>query len=75
MRFALPIVAGAVLCLLLAISFGIDWSNVSAGGTIDFRNRITGARLLQSHRDAYHYKWRLPEPPELSRARHAAQPP
>ena len=65
MKSALPVVAGVVLGLLLLLSFGIDWDHVSAGGTIDFRNRITGARLLQTHRDAYHYKWQKPEPPEL----------
>ena len=65
MKSALPVVAGFALGLLLLISFGIDWRNVSAGGTIDFRNRITGARLLETHRDAYHYKWQKPEPPEL----------
>ena len=65
MKSALPIVAGIALGLLLLISFGIDWGNVSAGGTIDFRNRITGARLLMQGEDAYHYKWRSGGPPEL----------
>lgn len=65
MKSTLPVVSGVVLGLLLLLSFGIDWDNVTAGGTIDFRNRLTGARLLQTHRDAYHYKWRKPEPPEL----------
>ena len=65
MKSALPVVAGFALGLLLLISFGIDWRNVSAGGTIDFRNRITGARVLLIHKDAYHYKWQQPEPPEL----------
>ena len=65
MRAALPVVSVFVVGLLLVISFGADWSNLSAGGSVDLRNRITGARLLQSHRDAYHYKWKLPEPPEF----------
>lgn len=54
-----------MLSVLLLISFGIDWENVTAGGTIDFRNRITGARLLMQHEDAYHYKWRSGGPEEL----------
>jgi len=64
-KFALSLVAGATLVVLLLISLGIDWGKVSAGGTIDFRNRITGARLLWSHRDAYHYKWKMHASPEL----------
>ena len=65
MRFALPVIAGVALCVLLVISFSADVTNLKEGGSIDFRNRITGARLLVTHRDAYHYKWRMPEPPEL----------
>jgi Glycosyltransferase family 87 len=65
MKSALPVVAGFALGLLILISFGIDWRNVSAGGTIDFRNRITGARLLMQGEDAFHYKWRSGGPPEL----------
>ncbi len=65
MKSAIPTVAGFALGLLLLVSFGADWENVSAGGTIDFRNRITGARLLLRQQDAYHYKWRTGEPSEL----------
>lgn len=65
MKSALPVVACVLLGALLAVSFGTDWKNMSAGGSIDLRNRITGTRLLMSHRDAYHYKWKKPEPPEL----------
>ena len=65
MKSALPFIANLAICVLLVFSFGKDATNVSEGGTIDFRNRITGARLLQIDRDAYHYKWDASEPPEL----------
>jgi hypothetical protein len=65
MKPSLTAAAGAVLGLLALVSFGIDWSLVSAGGSIDLRNRITGARVLLNHQDAYHYKWNKQEPEEL----------
>jgi hypothetical protein len=46
----------AVGCALL-VSFIIDAMNTSAGGAIDLRNRITGARLLESNINPYTYKW------------------
>ena len=51
--------------LALLVSFCIDFAHVGAGGSIDLRNRITGARLLADHRDPYFYKWHEPEPPEF----------
>jgi hypothetical protein len=44
-------------------SLRLDWELVSRTGSIDFRNRITGVRLLFAGEDAYHYKW-LPGAPE-----------
>src|ERR1700722_13331800 len=53
-----------ILGLLLLVSFGLDVLNVTQGGAIDLRNRITGIRLLAHHIDPYHYKWQEPQPPE-----------
>lgn len=55
-------VAGAALAVLALISLVLDWNLVSDTGSIDFRNRITGARLLVAGEDPYHYKW-LPGAP------------
>ena len=55
-------VLGSILGLLFFISFLIDWNNVAQGGSIDLRNRVTGARLLLAHVDPYFYKWYEPEP-------------
>jgi hypothetical protein len=52
-----------VLALLLLFSFCLDLSDVAGGGSIDLRNRITGARLLAGHLDPYFYKWHEPDPP------------
>ncbi len=59
---AAPTIGWVVLSLLLVISFVIDVDNVTQGGAIDLRNRITGIRLLADHLDAYHYKWQKTEP-------------
>jgi hypothetical protein len=56
--------AWAALGLLLFASFVLDVLNVTQGGAIDLRNRITGIRLMADRLDAYHYKWQEPEPPE-----------
>jgi hypothetical protein len=60
---AAPGFAWIALGLLLLVSFGVDLHNTLAGGAIDLRNRITGARLLAAHLDPYFYKWQEPEPP------------
>lgn len=59
-----PFMAWVAIGFALLVSFGIDFANTAQGGAIDLRNRITGIRLLENHLDAYHYKWREPEPPE-----------
>ena len=53
-----------ILSLLLLGSFVLDLENVTQGGGIDLRNRITGIRIMADHLDAYHYKWQEPDPPE-----------
>ena len=54
---------GIVALVGLAIlSFLTDWNLVSKSGSIDYRNRVTGARLLLSGIDPYHYKWQPGDP-------------
>jgi hypothetical protein len=62
MKGIMPMIGGVVLALALMISFGLDFSNTTQGGAIDLRNRITGARLFQDGKDAYHYKWQAGDP-------------
>jgi hypothetical protein len=59
-----PIAGGVLLGVLLLFSFTVDLRNTSQGGSVDFRNRITGARLLAHAIDPYHYKWHEGDPPE-----------
>jgi hypothetical protein len=58
----------AMLWIALGVlaMFSVSWDvrNLQSGGSIDFRSRIVGARVLMQAMDPYHYKWRLPEPPE-----------
>jgi hypothetical protein len=55
---------GALALAVLAVwSFAADWAMVSQSGSIDYRNRVTGLRLLADGEDAYHYKW-TPGKPE-----------
>jgi hypothetical protein len=63
---ATPRLAWIALGLLLLLSFSLDLRNTLAGGAIDLRNRITGARLLAAHLDPYFYKWQEPAPPEFA---------
>ena len=62
MKGSVPLIAWIVVGVALFISFVADFNNVGQGGAIDLRNRITGARLLEDGRDAYHYKWHYGEP-------------
>jgi hypothetical protein len=56
---SIPTAAGLVLvALALAVSFALDFSHTKQDGAVDFRNRITGARLLAHGIDPYHYLWR-----------------
>ncbi len=65
MKARLPTIAWVSLGLLLLVSLGIDYVNMSQGGAIDLRNRITGIRLMTHQIDAYHYKWTRAEPEEF----------
>ena len=47
------------LAVLAAWSFAADWAMVSQSGSIDYRNRVTGLRLLADGEDPYHYKWTM----------------
>jgi hypothetical protein len=64
MKGIVPIVGWVLLGLALVVSFGIDCSNLAQGGAIDFRNRITGVRLMARDIDPYHYKWHRADPEE-----------
>ncbi len=61
---SLVIAAGVALALLLLQSFALDCLNLAGSGSIDLRNRVTGARLMLEDMDPYHYKWREGDPPE-----------
>lgn len=50
------------LAVLTVWSFAADWSMVSQSGSIDYRNRVTGLRLLAAGEDPYHYKWTIGKP-------------
>ena len=54
---------GALALAVLAVwSFAADWAMVSKSGSIDYRNRVTGLRLLADGQDPYHYKWTMGKP-------------
>lgn len=50
------------LIVLTVLSFCADWAMVSESGSIDYRNRVTGLRLLTADEDPYHYKWSIGKP-------------
>jgi hypothetical protein len=50
------------IAIALLVSFGVDLANTIQGGAIDFRNRITGVRLLEHGIDAYTFKWHHGDP-------------
>jgi hypothetical protein len=64
MKRVLSTIGWVAVGLALLVSFGLDFGNMSQGGAIDLRNRITGVRLLEHGIDPYHYKWHKGEPPE-----------
>ena len=57
MKNFLPTFSVTALTILLLVSFIIDGMNVQQGGSIDYRNRVTGARLLVVGINPYTYKW------------------
>jgi len=60
----LPILGRVLVGLVLLVSFRIDLANTEQGGAVDFRNRITGVRLLEHGIDPYHFIWHEGDPPE-----------
>ena len=54
--------AALALISLAIFSFMRDWKMVSASGSLDYRNRVTGTRLLAAGKDPYHYKWTKGQP-------------
>jgi hypothetical protein len=65
MKGVMSLIGALILALVLLVSFCLDFSNTLQGGAIDLRNRITGARLFEEGRDAYHYKWHNGDPEEF----------
>jgi hypothetical protein len=62
MKTSLPAFGALILVVLLLASFIIDGLNVEQGGSIDYRNRVTGARLLAAGLNPYTYKWNRDDP-------------
>jgi len=65
MKSFLPILGKILLAVALLASFRIDLANVTAGGSVDFRNRITGIRVMEHGIDPYHFIWHADDPPEF----------
>jgi hypothetical protein len=65
MRALFPILGLVILALGLVTSFGLDLSRTMEDGAVDFRNRITGSRLLQHGIDPYHYIWHSGDPQQF----------
>ncbi len=57
MTLSAGLIKWILLGILLVFSFCIDWGNVLQHGSVDLRNRVTGARLLERHLSPYYYKW------------------
>jgi len=62
MKGFFPILGAVLLALGLTVSFGVDFSHTVVNGAVDFRNRITGVRLLEHGIDPYHYIWHPGQP-------------
>ncbi|MDB6070348.1 MAG: hypothetical protein JWL81_1519 [Verrucomicrobiales bacterium] len=61
-----PIFTFFMIVALLAV-WGLVWDviHTADGGSIDFRNRITGVRVASEHRDPYFFKWNRTESERL----------
>jgi hypothetical protein len=57
--------AAMALIVLAVCSFVYDWTMVADTGSIDYRNRVTGMRLLSKGIDPYHYKWTTGKPEQF----------
>ncbi len=56
--------AWVALAAILGLSLCVDIYNTLPNGSIDLRNRITGARTMMANIPPYHYKWHKGDPPE-----------
>ena len=65
MKRFLPILGVVLLVLGMVASFALDYSQTVKDGAVDFRNRITGVRLLERGIDPYHHLWHAGDPEEL----------
>lgn len=52
----------AILIPLVAWGVLLDVANTAKGGSIDLRNRVTGARIASAGIDPYSYKWSTGQP-------------
>ncbi|MDF1812859.1 MAG: glycosyltransferase 87 family protein [Verrucomicrobiales bacterium] len=53
-----------IILALLPAAWGVlqDIANTGRGGSIDLRNRVTGARIAAADKDPYSYKWMREDP-------------
>jgi hypothetical protein len=65
MKSLFSILGFAVLTVAMIWSFGRDLALTRQDGAVDFRNRITGVRLLEHGMDPYHYIWHPGDPTEF----------
>jgi hypothetical protein len=65
MKGIIPTIGVVIVGLALLVSFGVDFNRTMQNGAVDFRNRITGARLLEHGIDPYHYIWHAGDPAEF----------
>lgn len=59
---------GLLLIIFLPLAaWGVlqDIANTAKGGSIDLRNRVTGARIASAKLDPYSYKWKRGDPEEF----------
>jgi hypothetical protein len=66
MKSIWPTLGWIAVSLALFVSFLLDLRNVAAGGSVDFRNRITGVRLLEHGIDPYRFIWYPGDPPQYA---------
>jgi hypothetical protein len=60
-----PLLARILVGIVLLVSFSIDLANTRQGGAVDFRNRITGVRLMEHGIDPYHFIWHAGDPEQF----------
>ena len=57
-----PAIVICILLPLVAWAMLFDAVNTNKGGSIDLRNRVTGARIAADKKDPYIYKWKTGDP-------------